>query len=320
MLNHNHSYDAFIEELRKKIPQGSVLANMLVDILCLEKSAVYRRLRNDVPFAFHEIVLIARQMGISLDSIAGTATESTIPLQLQSPDFINPQDIDYSLFSVYTNFLKAVKGCKTKEVAMVTNTVPNEFFAGYPHLIQYYIFKWQTHSAGGQAKPFHELSFPEQIMNEFRRLFDESKYMPTRFILDRYIFRRLVDDINYFNSIRLIEKNEILKIKEDLFQMLDYMEDMAINGVFKETACRAGLYISDMDVATSYAYAVADNYRFSFFNAFLLTSATSLDEHFFEKVKKWIHSFIQISTLITVTNEKQRILYFDKQRKTVNEL
>ena len=38
-------YESFLAELRKKIPQGAKLTNTLVDMLYIEREAVYRRLR-----------------------------------------------------------------------------------------------------------------------------------------------------------------------------------------------------------------------------------------------------------------------------------
>ena len=38
-------YESFLTELRKKIPQGAKLTNTLVDMLYIEREAVYRRLR-----------------------------------------------------------------------------------------------------------------------------------------------------------------------------------------------------------------------------------------------------------------------------------
>jgi hypothetical protein len=320
MTNHNQLYDVFIGELKRKIPQNPVLVKMLIDILCLEKEAIYRRLRHEVPFTFYEIALISKKLGISLDNIVGAATETSTPLQLRTPDFINPQSMDYMAFSACIDVLKTMRESKEAKSAMLTNTVPHELFSGYRHLTRYNIFNWQVHCSKEQPKPFHALSFPEQVENEFQRLYTESKYIPTYFIFDKHIFRRLVNSINYFNSIRLIEKNDILKVKEDLLQMIDYIEDMAISGVFKETGFPACLYISDMDITSNYSYMEAGSYKLTFFKTFLLTYATSVNEQLFEKVKNWIHSFIRISSLITVTNEKQRLLYFEKQRLIVNEL
>jgi hypothetical protein len=118
----------------------------------------------------------------------------------------------------------------------------------------------------------------------------------------------------------LIEKDDIQKIKEDMLSLLDYLEKMAVTGQFEETGNLVNLYISDIDITTSYTYLESENIHFSMIKTFILTSVNSMDENTFEKMKKWIHSLIKISALITLTNEKQRILYFEKQRKIVNEL
>ena len=38
-------YESFLAELRKKVPQGAKLTNTLVDMLYIEREAVYRRSR-----------------------------------------------------------------------------------------------------------------------------------------------------------------------------------------------------------------------------------------------------------------------------------
>ena len=60
-------YDVFLSELRRKIPRGAELTTTLTDMLYLEREAVYRRLRGDVPFTFMEVVTIAKKLGISLE-------------------------------------------------------------------------------------------------------------------------------------------------------------------------------------------------------------------------------------------------------------
>jgi len=145
-------------------------------------------------------------------------------------------------------------------------------------------------------------------------------FTKTYYVLDSGMFQLFVNRVKYFHSIRLVEKESVLKIKEDLFSMLDYMEKIAITGQFKETGNAVSLYISDIDITTGYTYMEAKNVYFSLVKAFILSYVTSFDENTFEKMKKWIHSIIKISTLITLTNEKQRVLYFEKQRKIVNEL
>ena len=75
-------YESFLAELRKKIPQGAKLTNTLVDMLYIEREAVYRRLRGEVPFTFMEVVTIAKKLGISLDNLADSDALKSRPIEI----------------------------------------------------------------------------------------------------------------------------------------------------------------------------------------------------------------------------------------------
>ena len=88
-------YESFLAELRKKIPQGAKLTNTLVDMLYIEREAVYRRLRGEVPFTFMEVMTIAKELGISLDNLTETDTCKSRPFQLKLVEYANPLDADF---------------------------------------------------------------------------------------------------------------------------------------------------------------------------------------------------------------------------------
>ena len=49
---------ALIEAMRGKIPAGTTLARVLMDMLYIGKEAAYRRLRGEVPFTLAEAAAI----------------------------------------------------------------------------------------------------------------------------------------------------------------------------------------------------------------------------------------------------------------------
>jgi hypothetical protein len=313
--------EALITEIRKRFPKNSGLVNTLTDILFIEKEAVYRRLRREVPFTFKEVVLIAKNLGVSLDSIVGIQTQKSRPFQLKLPEFISPQENDFYMLNTYFDFLTTLGQMENTEMGLVTNVLPQDLFLGFHSLAKFNVFHWNYHCNNGNVKTFHDLVIPEKVLDGFRTQFIESKNISTtRYIFDNQVFQHFINTINYFSSIKLIEREDVLKVKEELFQIIDYLENISITGKFKETGNPVFLYISDIDITTNYCYMEAGSTKFSMIKTFLLTSVTSTDEHTFEKMKKWIHSFIKISTLITIAGEKQRILYFEAQRKIVNEL
>ena len=95
-------YESFLAELRKKIPQGAKLTNTLVDMLYIEREAVYRRLRGEVPFTFMEVMTIAKELGISLDNLTETDTCKSRPFQLKLVEYANPLDADFRISSRYS--------------------------------------------------------------------------------------------------------------------------------------------------------------------------------------------------------------------------
>ena len=317
----NILYQALLDEIQKVFTKKSIMVNTLSDILRIEKGAVYRRLRQDVPFTFNEIAVISRQLNISLDKLIGMEKDKSVLFQLQFMNFVNPQETDYYLLNIYNKFLQSFNGSDNSERASVFNVLPHDLFYGFNYLLRFYLFVWNYHSAKNKSKNYNQIMISPDMNNLFNDYMMEMKnFNKTYFVFDGGIFRFFVDRVNYFNSIRLIEKEDVLKIKEDLHSMLDYMERMAITGQFKETGNAVSIYISDIDITTGYTYFETKDMRLSMIKAFILSYVTTFDEDAFEKTKKWIHALIKISTLITLTNEKQRVLFFEKQRITVNEL
>ncbi|MDR1675865.1 MAG: hypothetical protein LBR86_05310, partial [Tannerella sp.] len=110
------------------------------------------------------------------------------------------------------------------------------------------------------------------------------------------------------------------RVKEDIFRLLDYLEHIATYGVHEETGNKVNIYVADVDVTSSYAYIRGDNFNLCVLKTFFLASATSTDEVIYEKTKNWITATLRLSTLITVANERQRVLYFERQREIVRSL
>jgi hypothetical protein len=315
-------YQVLLTEIQKNFTKKSTMVNTLADILRIERGAVYRRLREEVPFTFNEIAIIAKHLKISLDNMIGIDSQRTIPLQSRLPDYISPQQEDYKMFEFYIKFLQSINHqADNSETVSISNILPLDLFYNFQYLFSFYLFIWNYHYSNDKIKPFHQISIVPKMKEFLNDLSIEMKMIKkTCFIFDNRVFRLIVDDINYFYSIRLIEKEDIIKIKEDLFFLLDYLEEIAVTGQFKETGNSVSLYISDVDITTNYTYIESQKTHLSIIKIFFLATVTSRDINIFEKMKKWISSLIKVSTLITLTNERQRVLYFEEQRKVVSEL
>ncbi|MDR3268624.1 MAG: hypothetical protein LBT83_06115 [Tannerella sp.] len=319
---HDNIYNALLKEIRKRIPQNSKLVNTLVDILLIEKEAVYRRLRGEVPFTFHEIAVITKHLEISLDTIIGIEVQKSKPFQLILPDFVNPHKEDLMMIDTFIHFMKSIISDDDAEMVVISNILPQDLFPRFEYLSKLTVFKWYYHYYNdNQVKPFHEFTVPDIIRNGLKEQYLLAKNIKkTRYIFDNHLCEHVIKDVNYFSNIRLMDAEDIQKVKKELFQFLDYLKNLTVNGTFKETGNIVYIYVSDLDILTSYSYMRTKNIKFSLIKAFLLTSVTSMNEDTFEKMRSWIQSVIKTSTLITLANEKQRILFFERQWEIVNSL
>lgn len=315
-------YDNLLNAVREKIPQRTVLVNTLVDLLCIEKEAVYRRLRGEVAFTFAEIVTIANEFGISLDNLIGTVTAKSRPFQLKLVDFVNPVDIDYEMLEQYIDILGLAREDEQSELIDCTNILPQQLYMKYKYISRFYLFKWMYQCGGpGKSKRFQDIDVTERFEGIQLAGVDESRYIRnTYYILDPLIFHYLVNDINYFLSIHLITVEEVRLLKEELLKLLNEMEALATHGYFEETGNKVFLYISSVNFDTSYWCVQVKNYHISMIKTFILSSVASLDEGTYDKLRKWLRALIRSSIMISVSGERQRILFFEKQRELISNL
>ena len=106
----------------------------------LEKEAVYRRLRGDVPFTIFEIATIADKLDISLDHIIGCASGKSRPFQLKMVNFLNPSEEDYDMLEHFVDELRYLGDDPDSEVGGALNILPQSLVLGYRHIYQFYLF------------------------------------------------------------------------------------------------------------------------------------------------------------------------------------
>lgn len=315
-------YENLLSSIREKIPQKTALVNKLVDILCIEKEAVYRRLRGEVAFTSTEIVTIAHEFSISLDNLIGTITDRSRPFQLKLVDFINPVEIDYEMLDEYVDILTQAHGDENSELINCTNILPQQLYINNKYISKFYLFKW-LYQCGQPGKPkrFQDIQVTDRFADIQLAHVTESKHIRNSYyIFDPLIFHYLINDINYFLSIHLITPEEVGILKEELHKFLNEMEVLATRGYFEETGNKVFFYISNVNFDTSYWCLQIKNFHISMIKTFILSSVASLDEGTYDKLRKWLRALIRSSIMISVSGERQRIAFFEVQRELINTL
>ena len=314
-------YDCFLETLFAKFPKKTLLVEALMDLLHIEREAVYRRLRNRVLFSIHEIVKISSTWNISLDEITGNST-GKISFLMQPIDYVVPSKHELKFLQDIVESINNLRDCNDTEFMDICNKLPRQLIAGYSYLNQFQLFKWMYHY-GNEKKPvpFGQVIISEEKLQLTADYYKAIKTVPqTNFIFDRMIFENLVRDIRYFHSIKMITDKEKELIKKDLFALLDYLLDVAIHGCYPETKNKVNLYISDINVDTNYSYTQTNQLSICFVHVFGKFEIYSLDTEMVENFKTWMRLKKRSSIQISEVDNKSRIDFFAKQHQLVDML
>jgi len=315
-----HRY--LLQALNNKIPEQTKLVEILMNTLFMERGAIYRRLRGDVPFTFFEVVNIAEKLDISLNNFIYADSVHVDRFELTIVDYTNMDELDYKQWEDYVSLIASVKTADQSELAESSNVLPMTVYAKFDSLSRYFLFKYKyLFNESENRLSYGDVVIPDRLRQIYRSYFSMTKnFAKTIYIWDYLIFRYLVTDIRFFSDIKLISAEDILEIKNDLFALLDYIEEITLNGCFKETGKPVSFYISDINFSADYSYVQIDDFLMSHVRTFILNSVASTDQSSFRKTKTWIHSLKKSSTLITKSGTAFRAEFFEKQRKMISEL
>lgn len=313
-------YKSLVKAIKEKYPERGKLTNKLADLLMLEKEAVYRRLRGDVPFTFFEVAAIAGNFDISLDHLIGYSSGKSRPFQMKMVNFLNPTEEDYEMLEHFVDELRHLKDDPDSEVGDALNILPQSLVLGYRYIYRFYLFKWMYQYGSAMPVKYSQIIPADRLQLINSEIIAEVRQAANAYhIIDSMTFLYLVNDIKYFASIYLITREEIEVLKKELLVFIDDMETLAAKGAWEEgrNVC---FFVSSINFETSYSYVETQNCHLTMLKTFTLNDATSPDEAIFRRMKKWMQSLIRTSTLISRSGERDRIAFFEEQRRIVETL
>lgn len=314
-------YSSFLEKIAQKIPQKTELVDMLANMLCIGKEAVYRRLRKEVPFTFYEVMVISKQLDISLDSLKMDSLPTSKPFTLKLIEYINPAESDFALMEEMTAIMKSFKKGRDPEAGEITNILPQPLYVSYENVFRFYLLKWKYQSNKSHAAvPFKDIVIVDKLRKTQEEYVTWAKRLHAEYIFDELLFNYLVANVKYFYSIGLMTNEEVLLVQQDLLKILDEIDTLSRTGYFKETGKKVNIYISSINIDTNYVCISAPDFQLTIIKAFLLNGVASTDMATFEEVKRWMRSVKQQSISITEGGEKERVGYLTKQRKLIEGL
>ncbi|MDR2414983.1 MAG: hypothetical protein LBD64_08380 [Odoribacteraceae bacterium] len=314
--------ECFVEMVRLRLAPGTNLATYLMEILCIGKEAVYRRLRGDVAFTFDEIVTVSKKLKISLDELSGEQEPVFIPFYLsrtREDDEKCPVRDKKDLAAL----LEKAKSSRDpdSEAGIALNTLSVVLMRNYPQLMKFRVFKWLYQRAGGDAvKPYDTVVVPRSLI-----LHGEEKHLSLAgitnisLILDKMVFAHVINDVRAFALIGLLSREDVRQVKEDIAGLLDELERIATTGQ-NPMGNRLDLFLSDISFESTYSYTTTRRETSCAIGIFSMDMMYSVNKRMYFAVKHWVDSLKQYSFLITKSGGIHRRQFFNAQREMLETL
>lgn len=317
-------HDIFIEELYKKGLKRVDLINQISDILKLEKESIYRRMAGKVNFSVREMGILAKAMNISLDSLLYNETNCEwLPFMFESPLTLSSMDSLFDMMDSYLIQIKDINREDSSETGNVYNALPLEFFIYSPLITKFMFFKWGSYFIQSEEfDNFSDWKLPYKL-SKLAETYDELyKFQKAFYIWDSSLIWSIAREIKNFHKMRIISTQDKNDIKEELKEILSKIEK-TLNGTYVPRftlPSEAAFYVSTINMGFTSCYFTSGEKHLALFQTNFCFSFIKNSEISFKKIKEWIKSFCQISTLLSGSGRIERRLFFDKQYEIIDEV
>jgi hypothetical protein len=318
----NKYYDKFLDALAMRYPRKTELVDALLEILVLEKESIYRRLRKDVYFTSEEMMHIASVWNISLDNIVSTTSHKTRPFHFSMVDHLNPQEADYKLFEEFNRAMELVVKDSAGKMVEVSHTLPGSIYLEYENLTQFSTMQWHyKYAMPEDVLVFGNIHLSKRMRELEREYTEYVRNMPEVCVIcDNHFIKHLIDNILYFKSIRMITDDEVILLQDELLEIIDYMENVALKGYFPETGNKLSFYLSHIWLETEYLLYESKYLTLSMIKTLERGSISSWDKKVFDKFMNMIQATKRSSVLLSASNNLQIIKFFSKQKELIRGL
>jgi hypothetical protein len=302
------------------IPKSIKPVSYLMDALQLSRESVYRRIRGEIPFSIEETALLSIKLGFSADEILGGSKKGRAFFDLLSIKTAESSEAFLVMLRKYYEHIEGVINAEDGRSIMALNRLPPAFHVFFDNLFRFIYYKWLHQNDEITSKQhFLNVAIPpelallqEKIQGGLRRISNIS------LIFDPNVFLSIIRDIQYFYQRKLVSSEELDLLKEDMFKLIDFYEEIAKTGML-DFSSKINIYLSPLYINANTCYMSLDqNTSESIFWILTVNPMFVNNPEVCTMHKKWLSSLQRQSILITLSNEILQTEFFDKQRKYID--
>lgn len=313
------TFEAFIQNIKQKTPEGTNTVDMLTEIIPMSKEAAYRRLRGQIDFSFSEIMKIAQKLNISLDDLFKTTSNQFFKVNVINikensfmEDLIQWQELTLLL-------MRELRSRPDHYAFSINNNISVLYLFKYDLISKFRLYKWYYQKCSlAKVIKMSELELPKKVISLQKMMLNELYTTRIHFIYSYELMESLVNDIIYFYHLELISKEEVDQIREEALSILVDMEQDATSGKNHEIPCT--IHVTSINFENDFILWHNEKLSKVTFRPFGVNFFSIENPEVITEMKSWTDMLLKSSTLISFCGEKKRKDFFQDQRDILKRL
>jgi hypothetical protein len=326
MENRPHQIN-FVAHLKKAIPATLNMADEVSELLKISADSAYRRLRGETDFSLEEMVLLAHNYNLSLDSVLLNSSKMVSfrmnELSAQISGFA-----DY--LSVLHSDLKWIKQWPSARITYAAEDLPVFYHFFFPQLARFKMVYWNKSILGNNelnSAFVEDVNIPDSWRAEVPRIIETFSQMPSVEIWHEDTLKSTLKQIEYYAQVGYFRQKETLEILiEELSSLMKMVRIQADNGrkyqpytqQLLETPFE--LYASQVMIGNNCVLlnSSAQNATYISYNTFNFIQTKN--ETFNKQTIEWTKNLLSKSNRISEVSEVGRAQYFNQLMQQIEDL
>ncbi|MDQ1806475.1 hypothetical protein RAH57_20990 [Chryseobacterium sp. CKR4-1] len=314
------SYQKSLFDLLLKESGGKKnLVDLMVDQLKLSNDSAYRRISGKNNTTINEAIALASHFGISLDSIHNSGVNNIVINKVH--DIYNIDDLEKYFESSIAN-LQKVKDTSNVEFIYAAKDIPLFYFMKFENLRKFKIYTWLKLMDArffSQRISFEKFDITEKIKEKAVLLADTYHNVNSTEIWSKVTIHALLEQIIYFHQLEMINSHSVLKICDEILQMLKQIENEATHERKDGKEVYFKLYQNDLLIMGNTVFIKLLDKKMLFLPYNILSYYYTTDERVCNNYEKSIELILKNSEPLSISN-KARNIFFNKMYKKINEV
>lgn len=305
----------FIEQVRLKSSDSAF--NVLSEILPLNKEAIYRRLRGQVPFLYSEVVQIAQKLNISLDNLNHISPDS-YTFYSGTPELYQDNKGYMDFFLAPEKHLSGLLS-DGGTLNYISTSIPLALVVNYEHLSRFRYFKWLHENRG--LSPVKEKFSETDLDTVYAKIPDKLLYLTreikSAYLISEMMFEHYIRYIKHFRKAGMLNDNDIALLKKDLQDLIDEFESITASGRFPN-GTNVEFYLTDLLLEASFGYYEHEQKEISIASVFGMNYIVSYNHNIYNLYKKAFMDKKDYTSQISITGLAYRKAFIEHQRELVD--